>query len=51
MKYIYACCMVDVLRSDTTTSLNRAQIIVNVWNAYGQLSQLNKVYLNDIYES
>ena len=35
--------MVDVLRSGTTTSSNRAQISVMVWNMFKQLSHLNKV--------
>jgi hypothetical protein len=45
MKCIYAGYMVDTLRSGSTTSSNKAQIIVKVWNLFEQLSHLNKVYL------
>jgi hypothetical protein len=38
MKYIYAGYMVDILRLDTTTGSNKAQIIVKVWNMFKQLS-------------
>jgi hypothetical protein len=43
MKCVYAGCKVDVLRLDTTTSSNRVQIIIKVWNMFEQLFYLNKI--------
>jgi hypothetical protein len=40
----------DAFRSDTTTSLNKIQIIIKALNTFEQLSHSYKVYLCDIYK-